>query len=74
MHYDGNRGASINLLKVNLLQEDVIIRYFFSAYFLDNYMTRTAKKKSLVTYPRLSFKSLYIWFTPSDATKIVQFG
>ena len=37
-------------------------------------MTRTAKKKSLVTYPRLSFKSLYIWFIPSDATKIVQFG
>ena len=26
---------------------------FFYAYFLDNYMTRTAKNKSLVTYSRL---------------------
>lgn len=33
MHYDGNRGASINLLKVNLLQEDVIIRDFFLLVF-----------------------------------------
>lgn len=33
MHYDGNRGASINLLIVKLLHSDVIIRDFFSLTF-----------------------------------------
>ena len=35
---------------------------FFYAYFLDNYVTRTAKNKSLVTYSRL-LSNLY---TPQE--------
>ena len=53
MHYDGNCDAFIFLLIVNDLWQNVRIRDFFCAYFLDNYVTRTAKNKSLVTYSRL---------------------
>ena len=56
MHYDGNRGASIILLIVNLLHSDVIIRDFFSAYFLDNNMTRTAKKEEPGHIPQALFQ------------------
>lgn len=53
MHYDGNCGAFIFSLIVNNLWQNVRLRDFFDAYFLDNYVTRTAKNKSLVTYSRL---------------------
>ena len=41
------------LLIINNLWQNVRIRVFFVLIFLDNYVTRTAKNKSLVTYSRL---------------------
>lgn len=58
MHYDGNCGTFIFLLIVNNLWQNVRIRDFFVLIFFDNYVTRTAKNKSLVTYSRL-FSNLY---------------
>ena len=63
MHYDGNCGAFIFLLIVNNLWHNVRIRDFFVLIFwTNNYVTRTAKNKSLVTYSRL-FSNLY---TPQE--------
>ena len=59
MHYDGNCDASIILLIVNLLHNDVIISDFFSAYFVDNNMTRTAKKEEPGHIPQALFSNLY---------------
>ena len=53
MHYDGNCGAFIISLIVNNLWQNVRLRDFLMLIFLDNYVTRTAKNKRLVTYSRL---------------------